>query len=813
MEPGTQIGRYRLLREIGRGGMGTVYLAVDETAEPRREVAIKILRDPLHSEHADRFLNEQRLLASLDHPGIARFFEGGTAPDGRPFLVMEYVPGEPIAAYCDRRRLSVRARLHLFRSLLEAVAYAHRQLVVHRDIKPRNVLVTDDGAVKLVDFGIAKPLLAPGYSDTETTQTRAQLMTPEYASPEQVTGGRVTTATDVYALGLLLYELLCGRRAQRLRTGVPGEIERIVVREEVPRPSAALDDVPKDARDAEPSAEQIAAARRSTPSRLARQIRGDLDRIVGMALRKEPERRYASASLLGEDIERFLDGRPVRARGDSARYRATKFVTRHRVLVTAAAALLVMLVGYLVMSLQHAAELRQALDTARREAAKAEQVSEFMIGLFESHDPESARGAEITGRELLERGVARADELSAEPVLQAQLLDAIGGVYRSLGEFARARPLLARALALRREALGDRHADVAQSRRHLGVVLRYLGEYEAAAQELEQAVDIDRALTPDGSPALAASLHELGHTLVERNRFDEAEALLREGLDMRRTHLGPHHVDVAESLSGMAYVRSRKGFPRDAVPHYQDALEIRRRQLGTGHPQVARSHQNLAVALSDLGEYAEAERHYAQALEVYRTVYGEVHPSIAVTINNLANLKARQDDLEAAERLFRQTLEMRRALFGEDHPSVVRAINNLATVLMRLGRPAESETMFRTLIARFEERGQGDDPELTMFRANLSEVLRRQGKLEEAESIARRVLALSATLATGALETATNHLVLGRILRDQGRAAEAERHITEALAIRRERLGAAHPEVVRLEEELGQLTAGRVASP
>jgi eukaryotic-like serine/threonine-protein kinase len=806
MDPGTQVGGYRLLREIGRGGMGTVYLAADETVEPRREVAIKVLRDPLHSEHADRFVTEGRLLASLDHPGIARFYEGGTASDGRPYLVMEYVPGEPIAAYCDRRRLSIRARLQLFRHLLDAVAYAHRQLVVHRDIKPRNVLVTEDGTVKLVDFGIAKPLLAPGYSDTEATQTRGRLMTPEYASPEQVTGGRITTATDIYALGLLLHELLCGRRAQRLNTGVPGEIDRVVAREEVPRPSVALQDVSQHRPGTDPSAEEIAAARRTTPARLARRLRGDLDRIVAMALRKEPERRYASATLLAEDIERFLDGRPVRARGDSVRYRAGRFVGRHRVLVTAAAAFLVMLVGYLVISLQHAAELRQALDAARLEAAKAEQVSDFMIGLFESHDPENARGAEITGRELLERGVARADELSHEPVLQAHLLDTIGGVYRSLGEFARARPLVSRALETRRAALGDRHADVAQSRRHLGVVLRYLGEYEAAEQELQQAVVIDRLLTPGGSASLAASLHELGHVLIERNRFDEAEALLREGLDMRRAHLGPQHVDVAESLSGMAYVQSRKGFPRDAVPYYREALEIRRQRLGPGHPQVARSHQNLAVILSDLGEYAEAEGHYTQALDVYREVYGDLHPSIAVTINNLANLKARQDDLEGAEVLFRQTLEMRQALFGDDHPSVVRAVNNLATVLVRLGRAAESEAMFRELLGRLEAQGLTSDGDRATLYMNLSESLRRQGKLEEAESVARRVLALRTNPGSGALERAASHMVLGRILRDRGRTEEAERHLREALAIRTERLGPQHPEVVRLEEELGQVT-------
>lgn len=805
---GTTIGRYRLKREIGRGGMGTVYLAVDETAEPRREVAVKVLRDALHAEHAARFLTEQRLLASLDHPGIARFLDGGTADDGRPYLVMEYVPGEPIDAYCDRRQLGINERLRLFRGLIETVAYAHRQLVVHRDIKPRNVLVTETGEVKLVDFGIAKPLLAPNYSDTEATRTGIHLMTPEYASPEQVTGGRITTATDVYGLGLLLYELLCGRRAQRIDRQAPGEIDRIVVREEVPRPSASVDTVSTTGSDTHASPAEIAAARRTTPPRLVRRLRGDLDRIVGMALRKEPERRYASAGLLAEDIDRFLAGQPVRARGDSVAYRATKFVGRHRVLVTAAAAGLVMVAGYVGVSLQHAAELRAALERAQQEAAKAAQVSAFMVRMFEGNDPDNAQGAEVTGRELLERGVERADELSGEPVLQAQLLDTIGGVYRSLGEYARARPLVERALEARRAAHGDVHADVAASHRHLGVVLRFLGELEASERELTRAWEVDRALTPQGSPELAASLHELGHTYVERSKLEDGERLLRESLAMRRALLGPTHVDVAESLSGVAYVRSEQGFPREAVPLYEEALRIHRAELGPTHPQVARTHQNLAVNLSDLGEYAEAERNYELALDVYRAVYGERHPSIAITINNLANLKARQDDLAGAERLFRETLEMRRQLYDEDHPAVVRAVNNLATTLLRLGRHAESEAMFRDLLARREAAGTAGDAEVAMFQANLGEALRLQGELVEAERLARQSVETRARLGTG-LELAASQIVLGRVVADQRKYDEAVALFDAALAIRRERLGAEHPEVRRLEEERAALGARR----
>jgi eukaryotic-like serine/threonine-protein kinase len=806
---GLRAGRYRLIREIGLGGMGAVYYALDEESEPPREAAVKMLRDSLDPEHARRFLHEQRVLAGLNHPGIARFYESGTTPEGRPFLAMEFVAGEPIDVYCDRRRLGITERLRMFRRVLDAVAYAHRQLVVHRDIKPRNILVTEQGDVKLVDFGIAKPL--GGYGDDDTLQetvTGARLMTPVYASPEQVTGGRVTTATDVYALGLLLYELLCGRRAHRLDGRAPGEIERVVVREEVPKPSTALFTTVSGGGRTEKPAEEVALARRSTPPRLRRRLRGDLDRIVGMALRKEPEARYASVGLFAEDIDNFLAGLPVHARGRSTGYLLRKLVARHRVAVTAAVAVVIMLAGYFAVSVRHAAELRVALATAKTEAAKAEQVSQFLEGLFRSNDPDNAKGEEVTGRELLERGLQQVDRLSSDPVLQAQLLATIAGVYESLGEYSKARPLVERALQIREAALGPGHLDVAHSRRRLGVLLRYLGDSAASEGELRRALEIDRSNAGGDGKAIAWDLQELGHTLVELGRYEEGEGLFREALAMRREAFGSGHEDVAESLAGVAYARSRRGYPRDAVPLYSEALEIHRVRLGADHPQVARSHQNLAVNLSDVGEYAEAARHFETALSIYRTVYGSSPPSIAVTINNLANLKVRQGDLEAAEQLFRETLEMRQAIYGEEHPATIRALNNLASTLLRRDKLDDSERMFRLLIARRSLRAEPDDPEMAVYRANLSEVLRRLKRLDEAEALARLAVGTTTGNREPGLDSATAMVTLGRILVDQGQVAEGERFMSGALAIRRERLGEEHPEVKRTTAELEKLRAG-----
>ena len=816
-----RIGPYHLLQKVGEGGMGEVWMA--EQREPfRRTVAVKVIKIGMDTRQVvARFEAERQALAVMDHPAIAKVLDAGATAQGRPYFVMEYVKGERITDYCDRRRLSTAERLRLFVRVCEGVQHAHQKGIIHRDLKPSNVLVTmQDGQPepKIIDFGIAKATGHHLADRTVFTELGALVGTPEYMSPEQAEMGGldVDTRTDIYSLGVLLYELLTGTLpfdSKVLREQALDEVRRVIREVDPPWPSTRV---------TQPGPASTAAAQRrlTEPSRLASQLRGDLDWITMRALEKDPARRYDTVMGLASDVSRHLRDEPVSAGPPSAVYRAKKFVRRHRVVVTAGALVFILLVAfavtlaaYLVGRARHADELRVALDAARMEAAKAEQVSEFLEGLFESNDPDNARGEEITGRELLERGLREADRFSGDPVMQAQLLATIGRVYESLGEFAKARPLVERALRIRETTLGSAHADVARARRRLGVLLRHLGDTAGSERELRVALATDRAREGADAADLAADLHELGHSLVELGRFDEGEGLFREALAMRRTALGAVHEDVADSLSGVAYARSRQGYPREAVTLYGEALQINQQRLEAGHPQLARSHQNLAVVLSDVGEYDQAATHFETALSIYRTAYGARHPSIAVTINNLANLKARQGDLEAAERLFRETAGMRQAIYGDEHPATVRAFSNVATVLLRRDKLEESERMLRRLVATRSRLAPAGDPELATMRMNQGEVLRRLKRLDAAEQVARLAVDSLSRTHGSTLESASAMIGLGRILADRGRMSEAERLVSDGLALRRARLGEQHPDVKRAQSELDQLRARQAKAP
>ena len=409
----TRVGPWRLLDEIGRGGMGTVFLAERADGEFEQRAALKLLRPAIATDEAlRRFEQERQILAGLTHPGIARLLDGGRTADGHPYLAMELVDGLPIDRYCRERELTVRDRLAVFLQVCHAVDHAHRHMVVHRDLKPSNIIVSAQGEVKLLDFGIAKLLqtdLSPG--TPAMTHTVARVLTPEYASPEQIHGPTVTVASDVYQLGLLLFELLTDRRAQPLRDASPIEIERLVCDTLLARPSAVVDD-----------------------PRRARLLRGDLDSIVQQAVRKAPEERYASVERLIDDVERHLSGKPVVARGDTLAYRAGRFVRRHRLSVAAAAVAVVLLVAWAVTATLQARTIARERDRARAEAVKAEQVKDFVLRLFQNADPSAARGETLTARELLDRGWAGIEaELAGQPAVQAELLTTVGEIYRELG--------------------------------------------------------------------------------------------------------------------------------------------------------------------------------------------------------------------------------------------------------------------------------------------------------------------------------------------------------------------------------------------
>ncbi|HEY6543743.1 MAG TPA: serine/threonine-protein kinase, partial [Dokdonella sp.] len=544
---GRRIGAYRLTRVLGEGGMGVVYEArrIDGGFEQR--VALKLLSTALAGGEAKtRFLAERQILATLEHPAIARIVDGGITGDGTPWFAMECVDGVAIDAYCDQRQLDLRQRLQIFLQVCDAVEHAHRRLVVHRDLKPANVLVTEGGQVKLLDFGIAKLLDAPSAQPMPATRSMLRMMTPEYASPEQILGQPVTTLCDVYQLGLLLHELLTGQRPYALHNASIGELERAICEQAPLRPSLRF----SRSRASDPRAAATLAfvceARRSSQQRLRRRVRGDLDNIVLQALRKEPERRYGSVDRLAQDVRRHLCGQPITARRDTLGYRCRKFMQRHALGSIAAGIIVLVAVGVVAF---HAARIQSERDLAHVEAVKAEQVSQFLIGLFHGVDPRQARSTDLTARELLDRGSAQVDrELATQPVIQADMLYVLGRTYLELGVYDSAGQLLDRALGLREAHLGPSHPDVARVLGDIGLLRYHQGRYDDALERLHRAIRILEE-SPSADPTdLGTILGTVGR--IHRVRAEHGPGLvaLERALAMQARATGPDSRPVAEIL-------------------------------------------------------------------------------------------------------------------------------------------------------------------------------------------------------------------------------------------------------------------------
>ncbi|HKV09244.1 MAG TPA: serine/threonine-protein kinase [Thermoanaerobaculia bacterium] len=696
---GARIGAYRIVRELGRGGMGTVYEAVRDGDFDRR-VAVKVLRRGMDSEDVlRRFATERQILASLDHPNIARLYDGGTTPDGRPYFVMEAIEGSPIDRFCAQKGLPVPERLRLFLTVCSAVAAAHQSLVVHRDLKPSNILVTADGAPKLLDFGIAK-LLGPDES-AETTVEASRRLTPGYASPEQVSGGPVTTASDVYSLGVLLHELLTGTRLRR--TG-PGDPER---------PSAAA----------------------KTPE-LARRLRGDLDAIVAMALREEPSRRYGSVEQLAEDVRRHLGSEPVLARRGTLSYRAGKFVRRNRVALAVGLAFVGLAAAFVVSTVVQSARVA-------RERDKAEQALAFLVDLFEVSEPEESRGDEITAREILDRGAARVErELGGRPEAQAALQETLGRVYRKLGVHDRAEPLLRSSLELRRKALGARHPDVAVSLTSLGDLLQIEGIYDEAERCYREALDLRREIYGPEHPEVAASLNNLADLLHDKGDLKAAGPLYREALAMRRRLLKPPHPDLAASLNNLALLHHDQGEYEEAEALYREALAMRRTLFGESHPDVAVSYNNLAALLQAKKDYAGAEPLYRRALAVQRRVLGERHASVLFTLRNFGMMLVAQGKPAEGERQLREAAAIEAEIFRPDHPERATTLHDLGVAVDAQGRSAEAGALYREAIERYRATLPPDHPYLAHPLVALGRLLLKEGDAAAAEPLLAEALAI-----------------------------------------------------------------------
>jgi len=751
---GRRIGPYAIERKLGEGGMSTVYVAARADEEYRRQVAIKVFGYGAdRRDLVERFRAERQILALLDHPNIARLLDGGTTSDGLPYLVMEYIDGVPIDHYCGERLLSIEKRIELFRQVCSAVQYAHQNLVVHRDIKPSNILVTADGVPHLLDFGIAKLLEGSSLTDVAATATGQRLMTPHYASPEQVEGKPVTTATDVYSLGVLLYELLTGRLPYRLAGDRLGAVEQAVLEQQPERPSAA-------------------AGRQ----KLSRQLAGDLDNIVLTALRKEPARRYASVELLAEDLRRYRTGLPVLARPSTLGYRVSKFVGRHRLGVGVAALLALVILGLAATMTVQAARLARQRDEIRRERDKAVQVAGFLEEIFSAADPAQARGGTVTAREVLDRGAARITaELADQPEVQAALAAAIGRSYGGLGLYDRAEALLQQSLVLRRQVFGASHPEIAESLFDQAALYYARGDLELAEATFRQVVQMRRALLGGADPAVAEGLNGLGLVLISKAKFDAAEPVLREALAINREHYGNDNEEVGSNLGNLGLLMKQKGDLAAAEVLYSEALAIFRRLFDAPHPQVVIQLNNLALLQSDRGEFAAAEASYRETLAVARRVYGREHPQIALFLANLAGVLSARGKHEEAERLARESLALRRRLLGGENEQVARGLNTLATILEEKGELAQARASYEESLRIFRLSFSAEHPRIGAVLANLANLLLQQGDPAAAEPLARQALAIRRrALGVAHPDVGSSLVSLGSIRLARGAAEEAE---------------------------------------
>jgi serine/threonine-protein kinase len=800
LEVGDRVGPYRVIHELGRGGMGIVYRAERADGEFVQIVALKLVRRGLDSDETTvRFRRERQILAQLDHPSIARLLDGGLHTDGRPYFAMELVEGEPITTYCDRQRLSVDARLRLFCRVCEAVQYAHGRLIVHRDLKPANIFVTTTGDLKLLDFGIAKLLTDDDAAQaTELTGAGLRPLTPAYAAPEQLRGEPVSTAADVYTLGVILFELLAGRRPFEAASS---GFDRSPLDADPPRPSNVL--VPK-GRDEARSIDEIAHARGVASRALAPRLRGDLDAIVLKALRREPQHRYTGAAALVDDLERFLQGRPVSARPDGRRYRAGKFVRRHRVGLAVAVSLVLSLVGGL------AATTWQAR-AKTLEAQKAEAVKAFLISIFQGADPVQAAGRDITLRQVLDEGAERAQrDLAGQPAVQGELLTVLAAIYAELAMTDRADALTDRARDIHEQLYGADSPLVGTNLRQKATLALARSDADSADRFARAALERHRRAYGNLHQEVAEDLEELSNAAREGGRVADAIAPAEESLRIRRAIFGDEHTLVAGSLNNLAVLRREQGRYEESAVLYNQTIDLRRRLFGREHPRVALTVHNLAALQLFRGELDQAATSAQEALEQFRRFYGEDHPLTLTARNNLANVDRVLGRYESAEAGSRTVLDSWVRTQGPDSPNAVGALTNLGQIYRDRGDLARAGEILRDADERWHRRMGAAHPTGAVIRRNLGGALADRGQYDEAGRLLREVLdRLRAAYGAPHTEVATTLHELGELARRSGDLAEAESRLGEALAMRRQLLGEQH---YLTAKSLAALGAARLAA-
>lgn len=751
-----EFGPYRILKLLGEGGMGVVYLA--ERKDLGTQVAVKVLRDAwLSPARRERFASEQRTLAQLNHPLIARLYDADTLDDGTPWFVMEYVDGVPLTHYCRKHECSVEQRLQLFRSVCEAVQHAHGHAVIHRDLKPSNVLVKSDGSVRLLDFGIAKQLESLDLQ-VDQTMTGLRMMTPAYASPEQIRGDRVGISTDVYSLGVILYELLTGQLPFDLSGLTPSEAATIIAEHEPGKPSAAV----KRTTDSEANSHALSVSKIAW---------ADLDVLCLSAMHKDPLRRYRSVEALIRDVDHYLNGEPLEARPDAWQYRIGKFVRRNRSAVAATAVIFAVIIGLVTF---FTVRLAKARDTALAEAARTQRIQQFMANLFQGGDAAAGPSDSLRVITIVDRGVQEAKTLNHDPRVQAELYQNLGSIYQKLGKFEQADSLLRSALDQRKSLFGADSPEVAESLTALGLLRSDQAHLEEAEQLVRQGLAMAKRHLPPNHPALAKATRAFGKVLAERGSYDQAIDALDEAVRLQSAP-GVAPADLATSLSILANAHYSAGHYDVCNSLYTRVLEMHRQIYGARHPLIADDLESLAAVQRDLGYYSEAERldrqaldivqsYYgnnhpktasrltalaeslmyqkkydeagsalAQALAIQERVYGPAHPSVAETLNELGNVASMRNHMDEAEARFRRAADIYRAVYGDHHYLVAIALSNLAGIYMDKKDYPRAEQLFRDVVRRYKETLPADNVNLGIVHIKLGRTLLRQNRYKDAE--------------------------------------------------------------------------------
>ena len=727
--PGDRLGPYLLGEKMGEGGMGAVYLARRADDSFDKKVAIKLLKRAWATdEEVRRFRVERQILADLEHPNIAKLLDGGSTPSGQPYLVMEFVEGLPIDHYCEQKKLSVEGRLRLFLEVCSAVQFAHQNLIVHRDLKPGNILVGEDGSPRLLDFGIAKILSPVGFAETiEPTEAGSSPMTPEYASPEQIRGGAITTASDVYSLGVILYRLLTGLPPYRFSGRDLKAVVDAVCHQPVVPPSSRL-------------RQETSASDEATTLLLSRRLRGDLDAIVTLALAKDPARRYATAEQLADDLRRSLDRQPVRARGGALAYRASLFIQRHRLGLASTLAVFFTLAAAIVILLGQQRELIAQKNQAERERNRAEKVSSWLTELFSLPDPGRSLGEKVTARELLDKSAASIrEDLADEPELLATLLATLGETYRNLGQLPEANQLLTSSLHYLRQTRTD-PGRMATTLYQLANLLRQQGRYPAAFKITLSALELARSEFGENHPQTVRSQGLAAYLEYQLGNFDEASR--RFELAETAARRLPETEVLADVIEFEADLELARGHLEKGLQYLEEALTLQRRLKGPDHPRSTLLEANYYFALYRQ-EPAKAEAKLREAAARQRRVYGGAHPNLALALNNLGTIVAEEGRLDEAESLYNEALAMAQKVFGDSHPRLAATLNNLGQLAVSHQNWAGAVDFYRRAVAMQQEELGENNPIYAQMTVNLAQALVRLGQSGEAEVLLERARAIT----------------------------------------------------------------------